>query len=327
VPLPERRDYSWPGGKRLAFVISTNVEWFAFGAGLGHDPAKTGEPQTHRNYSWRDYGNRIGIWRLLELFDELELPGVVALIVEALERALRPQTEGQDAGRLLIGELQEYLKTQLPAYMVPSVLVTIEALPLTPTGKVDRRSLLSTGQPMPKLDMSFMAPRDMIELELSRIWERVLNIQPVGMRDDFFEVGGHSMLAVRLMAQIQNRFGQELPLSVLFQRSTIEELAVVIRRQAAQMNNSPLVSIRSEGAKRPLFGVHPIGGNVLCYVELARHLDPDQPLYGLQSVTLYDDDKRHHSSVQDTATCFEHAVSLSLSASAMYCTSVLLSSG
>ena len=74
VPLPERRDYSWPGGKRLAFVITTNVEWFAFGAGLGHDPAKTGEPQTHRNYSWRDYGNRIGIWRLLELFDELKLP-------------------------------------------------------------------------------------------------------------------------------------------------------------------------------------------------------------------------------------------------------------
>jgi len=52
----------------------TNVEWFAFGAGLGHDPAKTGEPQTHRNYSWRDYGNRIGVWRLLELFDELKLP-------------------------------------------------------------------------------------------------------------------------------------------------------------------------------------------------------------------------------------------------------------
>ena len=72
VPLPERKDYSWPGGKRLAFVLTTNVEWFAFGAGLGHDPAKHGEPQTHRNYSWRDYGNRIGVWRLFELFDELE---------------------------------------------------------------------------------------------------------------------------------------------------------------------------------------------------------------------------------------------------------------
>ena len=74
VPLPERKDYFWPGQKRLAFVVTTNIECFAFGAGLGHDPAKTGEPQTHRNYSWRDYGNRIGIWRFFDLFDELKLP-------------------------------------------------------------------------------------------------------------------------------------------------------------------------------------------------------------------------------------------------------------
>ena len=74
VPLNERKNYDWPGGKRLAFVFTTNVECFAFGAGLGHDPAKVGEPQTHRNYSWRDYGNRIGIWRLFELLDELKMP-------------------------------------------------------------------------------------------------------------------------------------------------------------------------------------------------------------------------------------------------------------
>jgi allantoinase len=74
VPLVERKDYRWPGGKRLAFLLTTNIEWFAFGAGQGHDPAKTGEPQTHRNYSWRDYGNRVGIWRLFDLLDELRLP-------------------------------------------------------------------------------------------------------------------------------------------------------------------------------------------------------------------------------------------------------------
>jgi len=74
VPVVERKDYSWPGGKRLALLITTNVEWFAFGAGLGNDIAKTNEPQTHRNYSWRDYGNRIGIWRLFDLLDELRLP-------------------------------------------------------------------------------------------------------------------------------------------------------------------------------------------------------------------------------------------------------------
>ena len=74
VPLPARADYTWPGGKRLAFSVTTNIEWFAFAAGLGNDPAKIDEPQTHRNYAWRDYGNRVGIWRLFELLDALALP-------------------------------------------------------------------------------------------------------------------------------------------------------------------------------------------------------------------------------------------------------------
>ena len=73
-PLIERPDYSWPEGKRLAFCITTNVEVFAFGKGRGHDNAKHGEPQTQRNYSWRDYGNRIGIWRLFDLAEELAMP-------------------------------------------------------------------------------------------------------------------------------------------------------------------------------------------------------------------------------------------------------------
>ncbi|MFL6571539.1 MAG: polysaccharide deacetylase, partial [Burkholderiales bacterium] len=73
-PLPERKPYAWPLGKRLAFTLTTNIEWFAFGAGLGHDPANAGEPQTHCNYAWRDYGNRVGVWRLFELLDELGLP-------------------------------------------------------------------------------------------------------------------------------------------------------------------------------------------------------------------------------------------------------------
>ena len=74
IPLPKRNNYSWPGGRRLAFTVTINIEWFAFGAGLGNDPAKAGEPQTHRNYAWRDYGNRIGIWRLFDLLDALGLP-------------------------------------------------------------------------------------------------------------------------------------------------------------------------------------------------------------------------------------------------------------
>ena len=73
-PIGERKDYSWPGGKRLAFCTTTNIEVYAYRKGMGWDPAKKGEPQQQRNYSWRDYGNRVGIWRLFDLFEQLNLP-------------------------------------------------------------------------------------------------------------------------------------------------------------------------------------------------------------------------------------------------------------
>jgi peptidoglycan/xylan/chitin deacetylase (PgdA/CDA1 family) len=77
--INQRHDYTWPGGKRLAFYIALNIEHFAFGAGLGPDPHNRGGPQTPRNYAWRDYGNRIGNWRLFEILDELKLPATILL--------------------------------------------------------------------------------------------------------------------------------------------------------------------------------------------------------------------------------------------------------
>jgi peptidoglycan/xylan/chitin deacetylase (PgdA/CDA1 family) len=79
VPITKRQDYSWPGRKRLAFYIALNIEHFAFGAGLGMDPHNRGGPQTSRNWAWRDYGNRVGNWRLFEILDELRLPATILL--------------------------------------------------------------------------------------------------------------------------------------------------------------------------------------------------------------------------------------------------------
>ena len=73
-PLPERKDYSWPGAKRLAVCLVTNIEVYAYRKGTGWDPAKKGEPQQQRNYAWRDYGNRVGIWRFFDMFEQLKLP-------------------------------------------------------------------------------------------------------------------------------------------------------------------------------------------------------------------------------------------------------------
>ena len=78
-PITKRPDYSWPGGKRLAFYIALNIEHFAFGAGLGIDPHNRGGPQSSRNFAWRDYGNRIGNWRLFDILDELKLPATILL--------------------------------------------------------------------------------------------------------------------------------------------------------------------------------------------------------------------------------------------------------
>ncbi len=185
-----------------------------------------------------------------------------------------------------IGQLREFVKTKLPLYMVPSAFIRLEAIPLTPNGKVDRRTL-----PRPKVDLSFPVsftpPRTTLEFQLSQIWSAVLNLDSVGVHDDFFELGGHSLLAVRLMAQVEQELGVNLPLPVLFTDPTIEAQARLLNSQNAIVDHSPLVPIQPHGTLPLLFCIHPVGGNVFCYAELAHHLGRDQPLYGLQSPEPY----------------------------------------
>jgi amino acid adenylation domain-containing protein len=185
-----------------------------------------------------------------------------------------------------IDELRRFLRERLPEYMVPSAFVMVDALPLTPNGKLDRQALPAPGQKPPELDRIFVAPRDDLEFQLAQIWEELLNIRPIGVTSSFFDLGGHSILAVRLMTQIQKRFSRDLPLSVLFQAPTIEHLADLLRQQTRSLPWSPLAKIQPTGSKLPLFLIHPIGGEVLGYAGLARHLGPDQPLYGLQAPNL-----------------------------------------
>ena len=167
--------------------------------------------------------------------------------------------------------------------MLPSAFVMLNSLPLTPNGKVDRRALLASGLTASGHGPEFISPRDLIEFQLAHIWADVLGVDRVGVRDNFFEIGGHSLLAVRLMARIQQCFGKELPLSTLFEGATVEHLASILRQQAEPPPWSPLVAIQPRGSNPAFFCVHPGGGNVLCYVGLARHLGPDQPFYAFQS--------------------------------------------
>jgi amino acid adenylation domain-containing protein len=193
-------------------------------------------------------------------------------------------TEGQSAP--VVQEMRRVLQQQLPEYMVPSAIVQLPELPLTPNGKVDRCSLPDSEMVQLQMGETFFAARDLLELKLINLWEEMLGSRPIGVRDKFFEIGGHSLLAVRLMARIERDFGERLPLAALFQEATVEHLATLLRHRANSASHSSLVGIKTLGSKRPFFCVHPATGNVLCYVGLTRHLDSDQPFYGFQSAGL-----------------------------------------
>jgi amino acid adenylation domain-containing protein len=182
-------------------------------------------------------------------------------------------------------ELRDFLQQKLPDYMMPAAFVMLESLMLTPNGKLDRKSLPIPDQTSSELKKSFTAPRDSLELQLAQLWEEVLGIQSVSVKDNFFDLGGNSLLAVRLMARTHQISGKNLPLSLLFEAGDIERIANVIRQQSELNFWSAAVAIRPGNcsSKQPFFFVHPIGGNVICYKELARHLEPNQPFYGLQS--------------------------------------------
>jgi amino acid adenylation domain-containing protein len=184
------------------------------------------------------------------------------------------------------GELRRRLRERLPEYMAPGWFVWLDEMPLTPNGKLDRKVLAKLAPPASELAEDFVAPRDMIEFRIAKIWEDVLDTGPIGIRHNFFNLGGHSLSAVRLMSRIKKTFHRELPLSTLFQNSTIEQLASILRQQPLLQYESPVVGIKTSGARNPFFCVHPVGGNVLCYTTLAQHFDEDRPFYGLQSMNL-----------------------------------------
>lgn len=178
-------------------------------------------------------------------------------------------------------ELRSYLKKQLPEYMVPADFVFMASFPLTPNGKVDRRAL---PEPQPNESVragSFVAPRNEFESKMAGVWAQVLGRESVGIRDNFFDLGGHSLLALRLTARIEKEFGKKLTLTALIQAPTVEDMVRLV--QAGDVSWSPLVALQSAGTKPPFFFVHGLGGTVMRFHELARHMAPDQPFLCFQA--------------------------------------------
>jgi amino acid adenylation domain-containing protein len=182
-----------------------------------------------------------------------------------------------------VEQLRRFLKEKLPDYMVPAAFLFLDHLPLTANGKVDRRALPAPDPTALHPDDERVSPRDDYELQLAMIWEEVLGVSPIGVRDNFFEVGGHSLSAVRLLTRIEKTLGQKLPLVSLFQAPTIEQLARMLQEQADGRVWPTVVPVQPHGSRLPLFFVAYPGVNPLGYAALARALGTDQPLYVLQS--------------------------------------------
>jgi amino acid adenylation domain-containing protein len=209
----------------------------------------------------------------------------------------------RDFNNLTNRDLREFLKAQLPDYMIPATFVMLDILPLTPNGKVDRRALPAPEDSRQASRDTFVSPRDEIELQLTKIWERVLGIQPIGCTDNFFELGGHSLMAVKLVTEIEKTFGKNILLSTLFQAQTIEELAIVLKPQSVPSTTwTSLVEIKPGNPnKNPLFCIHAVWGNILFCRNFTNHLETDRPIYGLQARGL-DGEQEPCTSIPEMAT-------------------------
>ena len=199
-------------------------------------------------------------------------------------------------------DLRSFLAERLPGAMIPTRYAFLDSLPITANGKVDRKALPETSEIETKAE-SFVQPQDAVEAKLIQIWKNLLHLENIGTRDDFFLLGGHSMLAVRMLIQIKEVFGVNLPLTSLFQKANIEFLASLINEQRGIIGWSSLVKIQPRGSRKPLFCVHGLTGDVVWFSRLAPYLGPDQPLWGLESQGL-DGVKTPLNSIEDMAALY-----------------------
>ncbi|MFE6101527.1 amino acid adenylation domain-containing protein [Streptomyces laurentii] len=190
----------------------------------------------------------------------------------------------RDTSEPPVDELRGHLRAVLPEYMVPKAFAVVTALPRTANGKIDRARL-------PALDnmgdgaTPAVPPRDSLELRVLEIWRTILGSDRFGVTDDFFAVGGHSLLALQLLAAVSRRLGARLPISVLFENGTVEGLARMIRAQDG-WQSTVLVPMRPEGTRPPVYCVHAGGGSVMGYLDLVRAMPADVPVYGVEAVGL-----------------------------------------
>jgi acyl carrier protein len=184
-----------------------------------------------------------------------------------------------------VSELRARLRERLPEYMIPSAFVFLDELPLSPSGKVDRRALPAPDESRPALASAFLAPRTEVERVVANIWRRLLGIEQVGVNDNFFDLGGHSLMLARVHAELRELYADDIPLTALFQHPTVGTMAEYLsrgsredsdalsqtreradaRRRLSQQRRGRKAQLRAEGERPladPTAGDSPTGGQV-----------------------------------------------------------------
>jgi len=213
-------------------------------------------------------------------------------VSEAVTFAVPHITLGEDVAAAVVlrdkasvndGEIQNFAAMRLAQFKVPHQVLIVNEIPRTFTGKVQRiglaekLGLAGPNKATCENEAALIAPRTPVEEKLARIWAKFLGLAAVGVADNFFELGGHSLTAAQVISQIENVFGKRLPLRVLFQAPTIDQLARILRQEKPATPWSSLVPVQPNGSRLPFFWVHGESSNAF----LPRFLGPDQPFYGL----------------------------------------------
>jgi len=186
---------------------------------------------------------------------------------------------------LTINELKALLRKEVPEYMIPAAFVLMDALPITPSGKINRRALPEPARNEANDADDLVTPRDDIERGLQEIWEDVLGVSPIGMTESFFDLGGHSLLALPLTDRIFDRFGVRVHLNTLwYEGATIEYLATLIRNPGERKDSVWITPLNTGTITPPLYCIHTVGGgNLFHYEPMVRHLNGGRTILGVEA--------------------------------------------
>ncbi len=241
-----------------------------------------------RDFQVKIRGFRIELGEIeqaMESYPDLQQAVVIALESTTGQKSLAAYYTVRSS--IQKSSLRAFLQTKLPNYMIPTYFTALSTFPLTPNGKVDRKAL-----PSPQtasLSEDIQAPSDEIEAQLLAMWQALLGITNLCVTDNFFDMGGHSLLMTRMAIEIEAIWDKALPINILFEAPTIRQLAVFLRPESPNPDRQTVVAFRSEGSQPPVFCVPGARGNLLFAHSLVQHWgDRDHPVYGLQEPLITD---------------------------------------